>query len=145
MNTLQKQKWNVITKCAKCGGTNISNSLGMRVCQNCGFEEPDDFGKVREYIEKNGSVPAMEISRATGVPMRRITEYLRLGKLEIPEGSDVFIHCQMCGVNLRYGRYCPKCASELCHDLERAFDMMEVGAMPKNQQGKMQFLDRHRT
>ncbi|MBE5960202.1 MAG: hypothetical protein E7256_02250 [Lachnospiraceae bacterium] len=145
MDTLQKAVWNDLVKCSKCGGPYISTSLGMCVCQKCGFEEPNDFGKVRDYIERNGTVPAMEISRGTGVPIRKITQYLRAGKLEIPEESDVFIHCQKCGVELRYGRYCPKCASELKQELEQAFDMAEVGAVPKNPQGKMQFLDRNRS
>lgn len=145
MNTLHKAVWNDLVRCPKCGGPYTSTNLGMCVCQNCGFEEPNDFGKVREYIAENGTMPAMEISRATGVPIRKITEYLRLGKLEIPEESDVFIHCQKCEVELRYGRYCPKCAAELRQDLERAFNLDEIGAVPKSPQVKMQFLDRNRT
>lgn len=128
-------------KCPKCGTVYRENGTSFYLCENCGYEEPTNFGIVRDYLHEHGnaSASALEISRDTGISVREINSFLRKGRLEIPENSKVFISCKRCGVDLRYGKYCPACANELAKELKEAFDPTTIGAIPRsyNMTGKM--------
>lgn len=129
-------------KCPKCGTTYKDMEASFYQCGNCGYEEPTNFGIVRAYLEEHGNSSALEISRDTGISVREINSFLRKGRLEIPEGSDIFIKCKKCGVDLRYGKYCPACANEIAKELKEAFDISTVGAVPRsNMSGKMHSLN----
>lgn len=130
--------------CKNCGGKLEYKGSGRYKCQICGTIKLDNFGKVREYIEENGPASAMEISMATGISVTQIGEYLRKGRLEVPENSNVFIHCERCGCDIRYGRFCPECARELANDVKRAFLAEDVGERPKKIRGKMRFINQEK-
>ena len=66
----------------------------MFECPSCHKKALSDFGLVREYLDKNGPQPAIVISDATGVKVEVIDKFLRQGRVEIPDGSDVYIKCQ---------------------------------------------------
>ncbi len=130
------------TACSKCHGGLHYKSHGEYVCEACGNIERDDFGKVRHFLEENGPTSAIIISENTGVPIEKINEFLRQGRVEIPEGSDIYIKCEKCGTDIRFGRFCPACASKLSKQLQGVF---EAGEIPKNKasnDGKMRFIGR---
>ena len=127
--------------CPKCGGRYKNKALGTYECDTCGDIALDDYGKVRAYLDEQGMAPAIVISTATGVPVHTIEGYLRDGKLEIPEGSDVYIKCESCGTEIRYGRYCPSCAAKLAKELKGTIHLGNVGEVPKDKKGKMRFLN----
>ena len=63
------------------------------------------------------------------------------GRIEIPDGSGSYIKCQMCGAEIRYGRFCPECSAKLSRDNS---SMVYVGEKPKHKMdynGKMHTLD----
>ena len=125
-------------KCPKCNTKYLDYESNSYHCPNCGYEEPSNFGIVRAYLEKHGLATALEISRDTKIPVSEINSFLRNGRLEIPENSDVFIDCKRCGVSIRYGKYCPACAQELIRELNGAFDTSTIGVKPKtDMRGKM--------
>ena len=133
-------------RCSKCGGELSYKSHGEYVCEVCGYTERDDFGKVRHYIDENGATPAAIISENTGVPIAKINQFLRQGRVEIPDGSDVYIKCEKCGCDIRYGRFCPACALAMGKQIQGALDMGEIPKKKSGNRGKMHFLDseRHR-
>ena len=135
------QKVYTSTKCPKCGTAYEDGNSRMYTCPNCGFEEPTTFGIVRTYLEEHGNRSAIEISRDTKIPVQEINSFLRQGRLEIPEESDVFIDCKRCGISIRYGKFCPACAEALAKELKEAFDITTVGPVPKSLQGKMHSLN----
>ena len=74
-------------------------TLGTYTCLQCGHENYDDFRKIRNYLEKVGSAPAIVISRNTGVSLKTIERFwmdefeekfanLSCVKVEIEEGSE---------------------------------------------------------
>ena len=69
-------------------------------------------------------------------------QYLREGRLEIPENSPIYIKCESCRCDIRSGRYCKECAAKLSKDLEGAMrmDEYEIGEVPKMKQGKMHYI-----
>ncbi len=129
-------------QCKHCGGKLTYLYSGTYKCDDCGLEDMDDFGKIKKYIEENGPSPGIIISRATGVSMSVINDYLRQGRVEIPDGSPHYIKCEKCGTDIRYGRFCPSCAGELAGEIKKAFYNEAVGEKPKEIKGKMRFFDR---
>lgn len=122
--------------CTKCGGQLKPLYSGVYECQLCRGLELDDFGKVKLYIEEHGKQPAIILAEKTGVPIDTIEMLLKTGRLEIPEGSDVYISCERCGCDIRYGRYCPECMKILVGDVKRAFFNENIGEKPKQKHQK---------
>jgi Zn-finger nucleic acid-binding protein len=109
-------------------------------CPMCKRKELTDFGKIREFLDENGPKPAMVISEATNVDMDVINVYLRQGRVEIPDGSGIYIRCESCGTDIRYGRFCPECAAKASKDVGMGMLSADMGEKPTARQemsGKM--------
>ena len=117
-------------KCALCSDKLFYIGGGKYKCQSCDHIEYDDFGKVKAYLDENGPRPALEVSEATGVSMAILDVYLKNGRVEIPEGSKLYLDCEKCGCSIRYGRYCPECARALAGNMHKVF-LENVGEKPK--------------
>lgn len=110
--------YNRPTYCSECGGVMVFKGLGEYQCEKCGFLDYDDYGKVRNYVEKHMGVTSAEASKATGVTQKSIRDMLKEGRLEIAQNSAIFLKCEICGAMIRSGRYCPQCEMNYHHDLE---------------------------
>ena len=148
MNKLREQRHNVgrtyerVKKCPRCSN-NMKYIYGeIFECPFCGYKELSDFGKVRDFLDKAGPQPAVIISQETGVPLDVIDAFLREGRVEIPDGSDMYIKCQSCGTDIRYGRYCPDCMLKITKNIGQVMYMPEVGEKPRYKEGKMHYLDK---
>ncbi|MDE6318136.1 MAG: hypothetical protein K2M22_00155, partial [Lachnospiraceae bacterium] len=88
IETLKKElssiaTYNRPTYCAECGGVMVFKGVGEYQCEACGFLDYDDYGKVRNYIEKHIGANAAEASKATGVSQKAIRDMLKEARLEI--------------------------------------------------------------
>ncbi|HKM04856.1 MAG TPA: hypothetical protein VJZ04_09785 [Lachnospiraceae bacterium] len=103
--------YNRPVNCNDCGGLMIFKGVGEYECEDCKKIEFDDFGKVRAFIETHKGSNAAQIEEGTGVKQRSIRQMLREKRLEVTMDSRAFLHCDICGVNIRSGRFCQKCES----------------------------------
>lgn len=126
--------------CSVCGGQLVYISHGEYRCEECSAVERDDFGKVHHYLDEHGPASAFKIAEATKVPISTVNKFLKEGRLEIPEGSDIYIPCERCGTDIRYGRFCPACAMALSKSIKGALEMGEVPKKKSSTGGKMHFL-----
>lgn len=109
--TLLMRNIHIPRTCEKCGKANPEyKGVGEYKCSECGYIMYDDFGIVRNYLEVHKGATQSEVSKATGVPMETIRQFLRDDRLEIVAGSGVFMSCEICRAPIRSGRYCPNCA-----------------------------------
>ncbi len=131
-----------IRTCKFCGAMFYYYGFGYGYCPRCTPLDAEMFHRVKDYIWEHGTASMVAVSDATGVSVNHIIQYLKDGRLEIPEESDIFIHCELCGGNIRYGRYCPECAARTSKTLKSAvkMDLFEVGEKPKVMKGKMHFI-----
>lgn len=129
--------------CKACRGRLVYLYSGIYQCETCKVYEMDEFGKIKNFLDQNGPTPAIFIAEKTGVTLDVINDFLRKGRVEIPEGAPFYIKCEKCGTDIRYGRYCPECAAHLAGSIKQAFLAEDVGERPK-QKGKMHFLDKNR-
>ena len=60
----------------------------------------------------------MEVEEATGVPQKTIQRLLREGRLEVAEGSRVYLYCDVCHKQIRSGRFCPECETKMHRSME---------------------------
>ncbi|MCR5755685.1 MAG: flagellar operon protein YvyF [Acetatifactor sp.] len=104
--------------CKQCGGVMVYRGIGEYQCEECGYEDYDDYGKARRYIEKNSGATAMDIENATGVSQKSIRRMLREARLEVASTSKVFLHCERCGKEIRSGQYCDECEMQLHRTIE---------------------------
>lgn len=133
--------------CLRCGNMFLYSGIGKCICDDCKKEDEIDFNTVKEYIYNNPSATIMETSQATSVRVTRIKAYLRDGRLLIPDGSPIFLNCELCGANIKFGRVCRQCADTLTNELRSTMNISDfnVGEKPKSSiQHKMRFLDRDR-
>jgi len=132
--------------CVKCKRIFNYSGYGHFYCPLCKKRDEEDFTKVKDYIYGNGVASSLEVSEMTGVNYNTIQQYLREGRLEIPEGSPIFIKCEKCAIDIRSGRLCPECATKLSNAMriEMNFDDEEIGPVPKVIIGKMRFLGKEK-
>lgn len=128
------------TTCTICGAPLEYLGIGYYRCTECGTEVKDRFCQIKEYLEKNPKATALAVSQALGIDVSYINKLLRMGRLEIPDDSDVFIACELCGRSIRYGRVCSSCAVASGHKIQGvAITPSEVGETPKKVDGKMHY------
>lgn len=130
-----------IGRCKLCNGILRDLGFDTYTCSHCGQESLSDFGSIKKFLEENGASTALQISEGTGISVNRIERYLREGRIEIPEGSEIYIPCLKCNTDIRYGKYCPACAAQLTKQFQSAILQTEIGEIPRKKQGKMRYLD----
>lgn len=97
------------TLCKSCDGVMIYNGLGEYQCEDCGWKDYDDYGKVRNYLDQHKRANVAEISDATGVSHKSIRDMIKEKRFEIIENRGGYLRCEMCGTNINSGRLCPDC------------------------------------
>ncbi len=110
--------YNIPHTCKKCNGVMIFKGVGEYKCEDCGYLDYDDYGKVRNYIEQHKGATALEIENAIGVSQRTIRQLLRDNRIEVASDSRIFMHCEICGKSLRSGKYCAECEQKVHRRLE---------------------------
>ena len=119
--------------CSKCNAVMKYMAMGEYKCPECGNEELDDYGKVRRYLDEHGSTPAAIIESETGVRRTVINDYLRHGRLEISDGSPIFLKCEICGKDIKFGRVCAACAKNAVTRQKDPYSVEEIGEEPSEQ------------
>ena len=137
-------------ECDECGGGMLYKGGGSYECMECGHTQLDAFGKVKEYLDKNGGTqPMLVIAEKTGVPIAVLNKLLKDGRLQIPPGSKVYLRCEKCGCAIRSGRYCSKCELETLHEIKKLMEdekrdaaRDKKGTVIKRTGAKMRFADK---
>lgn len=128
--------YHVPRMCAKCSGVMIFKGVGEYHCEDCGNIAYDDYGKVRLYLESHSGATAGEIEQNTGVSQKAIRQMLKESRLQVAEGSKTFLRCEVCGKDIRSGRFCSDCEMKAHRGFEeqqrklkkvQGFGMGEVG------------------
>lgn len=126
--------------CQACSGRMEYKGSGVYICEECGNEYVTDFGKVKRFLEEKGPSNAVTISRETGVSRRAISEFLKAGRIEVVESSEIFSFCLRCGVAIRTGTLCAACAKkQAAGGRKGAYNVLADGN--QRQRGEMRFVN----
>ncbi|MEN8906177.1 MAG: MerR family transcriptional regulator [Clostridiales bacterium] len=108
-----------VRNCKSCG--KMYTYVSSVICDDCVKKEKDDFKKVKEYLYDNPKSSMTEVSQALEISTKKLTRYLREGRLEIDSAdSNMFLGCQSCGKSIKSGRYCDECEKNLKSSLSGA-------------------------
>lgn len=108
-----------VKNCRGCG--RIFNYVaGPYLCQVCREGLEAKFQSVKEYIRNNPGVGINEVSVACDVTPSQIQQWLREERLEVTEDSPIFLTCEVCGANIRSGKYCDKCRNSMATEFRGA-------------------------
>lgn len=107
-----------VRNCVECG--KIYSYDGFNTCQQCRRNEEKEFQKVKDYIWENSGAGILEVSEETEIPTKKIIEFLRRGRLEIKDQSNIILPCEKCGESIQTGRFCKKCTVEMERDFKRS-------------------------
>lgn len=106
------------TFCSKCKGVLVYKGLGEYQCEDCGASDYDDYGKVRNYLDRHRGANVAEISEATGVTHKSIRDMIKDNRFEVINNAGGYIRCEMCGANISSGRLCGKCEMQYHRQME---------------------------
>ncbi len=119
--------------CKRCGKLFVYN--GVSICSACVGQDEETYRLVKEYIEKHQRCNTVEVSEALDVPVEKILQFLREGKLEL--GSDnpnMVLGCERCGRPITTGRYCKECAYSMESQFKRGLTRPDIqSSREKNQ------------
>ena len=107
-----------IRNCKKCG--KIYQYDGVhKICLECRRKEEEEFEKVKKFLRNNPNSSINTVSRETGVEKKTIIEFIKNDRLIAEDIEiDVTIRCQRCGKEIKHGKYCEDCISELKNEIE---------------------------
>ena len=106
------------TFCNQCKGVLVYRGLGEYQCEDCGAFDYDDYGKVRNYLDRHRGANVAEISEATGVTHKSIRDMIKDNRFEVINNAGGYIRCEMCGTNISSGRLCGKCEMQYHRQME---------------------------
>ncbi|NTV77898.1 MAG: hypothetical protein HGA25_01825 [Clostridiales bacterium] len=135
-----------ICTCNQCGKIFVYLGGWLKLCKSCKEIDDQEFELVKEYIFSNSSATVKDTAEVTGVRPRNIREYLKSGRLLIPDNSAIFINCENCDANIKFGRLCKECADSLTSDVKKSMQIEEyhIGERPKPAMARMHYLNNER-
>ena len=104
--------------CRRCG--KLFGYVDKPICQDCLRQDEDDFKIVKEYIYDHPRCALSEVSTVTGVSVKKITKFLKDGRLEVIEGMVEMLDCEKCGTPIKTGRLCNDCSGQFSRDIGAA-------------------------
>lgn len=107
-----------VRNCQECG--KIYSYDGFNTCQQCRRSEEKDFKIVKDYIWENPGAGISEVSEETEIPTKKIIEFLRQGRLEIKDQSNMVLPCEKCGESIKTGRFCEKCTLAMDREFKQS-------------------------
>jgi len=102
--------------CRRCG--KMYNYLsGPPICIDCKNADEEVFKKVKEYLYDRPGATLAQVSTDLEVSVEKIKMFLKEGRLEITEGSNIILECERCGKSLKTGRFCNECQNQVSNDI----------------------------
>lgn len=98
-----------VANCIRC--KQVFNMTDKPVCPECIKNEERQFQVVKEFLEENRGSTLEEIVEATKVPVKRVQQFIKAGRLEGIEGGG--LKCARCGTLILKGKYCNKCTEKI--------------------------------
>ncbi len=134
------------TKCDICRGGVIYRGNGEYCCKRCNRIMYDDYGKVKQYVDKHGTSSILRLAKETGVSKDVLDYLVRDGVLtvSVDEETDEMT-CAKCGCMIESGRYCKKCMLELANGITGSFNDAREKQLNQEKTSKMGNAKMHHT
>jgi len=118
----------------------MKNAFGR--CDACRNNEEEKFQILKDYIDENKGSMLGEISKETGVSVKRILGYIREGRLVATSGMADDVTCKSCGKPVEKGNFCDACAIKMNNDIKDMYEEKDQQADIKRTGVKMNIQNR---
>ena len=98
-----------IRTCRECHHIFQYSGYDSVLCPQCKQKDDECFEKVKKYLQTHPNAQGQDVFTETGVPMTRITRWLREERLMSSDTSACFIKCKTCGKPIKTGELCSEC------------------------------------
>lgn len=96
-------------RCSLCKKPYEYSGMPPKCCPECYLREEEQYQRVRALVKERPGINIIDAARESGVPHRKIMQYLREERLEALPSSTEFLHCHACGKMINTGMYCADC------------------------------------
>ncbi len=132
-----------VRNCKQCG--RLFNYLGgVPLCPACKDALEDKFMQTKEFVRDNPGATIQMVSEENDVSIPQIRQWIREERLEFSKDSPVGIECEMCGANIRTGRFCEACKSRMQNEFSHAYAKPKAEPQPERKlqrdRDKMRFI-----
>jgi len=104
-----------IANCPKCG--KVFNPTFADLCPQCHKQIDREYEQCATYLREHRGATISELSEATGVSMRQITNFIRERRISITDSPNMGYPCDSCGDLIREGKLCITCHQRLSTSL----------------------------
>ncbi len=108
-----------VRNCRKCKKI-FNYTMGVVICPQCKAAMEDEFQIVKQYVYDNPGSDIRMVSEACSVDPNQIRQWVREERLCFSDDSPVGIGCERCGSQIKTGRFCEACKSEMTSELKSA-------------------------
>ena len=106
-----------MANCLRC--KKLFSKFSVPICEECVKKDEELFQTVKEFLTVHPKSTILKISQETGATHKKITDWLREGRLELAERGE--ITCRHCGIGITTGTFCPTCLVEVSRQIDQAF------------------------
>lgn len=130
-----------VKACKDCG--RLFNYIGgARLCADCRVGLEEKFGEVKKYIQEHKNATIAQVSEEMEVSQRQITQWIREERLAFSEDSTIRFNCDSCGTQIRTGRFCDKCKSDMTRGLNNLYAKPAVNVTKdRRESSRMRYLN----
>ncbi|MEK6268260.1 MAG: flagellar protein [Planococcus sp. (in: firmicutes)] len=110
---------NQLDNCRFCGILFLKDYTDY--CIDCFKEIENDFNAINDFLKdsSNHDADIYEISRATNISVRQITDFIRNGRIYAEDFPNLGYPCQHCGQLIKRQMLCHNCFDSFSTEIER--------------------------
>jgi len=109
-----------IANCKRCGRIFVKEAID--ICPTCMREIEEEYQRCSNYLREHKLVTLHDLSKATDVSVKQITQFIREGRISIADNPNMTYSCESCGAPIREGRLCKKCTERLNKGIKQAIE-----------------------
>ena len=114
-----------IGNCPRCGKLYAVNPKG--ICPTCITQVDEEYQRCADYLRENKQSNIYDLSDATKVTVKQITQFIREGRISIADFPNIGYPCESCGTPISDGRLCKDCRERLDKGFKRAMEFKSDG------------------
>ncbi|MGL5259640.1 MAG: flagellar protein [Lachnospiraceae bacterium] len=117
--------------------------VGPYYCPACKDALEKKYNEVKTYIRENANADINRIAEECEVDKAQIHQWIREERLMLSDNSSITLECELCGGEIRTGRFCNSCKEKLAGGLSNAIEKpKQIKPDEKRNQSRMRFLER---
>ncbi|MDP5275879.1 flagellar protein [Chengkuizengella axinellae] len=104
-----------LSNCIQCGRVFVKNINS--ICPRCVEDMNQQYEKCAEYLKDNRGCTIYELSEATDVSVRNITQFIHEGRILVGDLPNLGYPCDTCGELIKIGKICESCSLRITKDV----------------------------